>query len=174
MKTLTDQLAQYAAYHRDPRNITTHFVGIPMIVLAVAVLLARPVWDVAGMAVSPAWAVSIAAVLYYLKLELRMGALMAVLMAINLWAAQWIALQSTTAWLASGVGLYVVGWAIQFLGHFYEGKKPAFVDDLVGLIIGPLFVVAEAVFAMGWRKDLLQAIEARVGPVHLRDLTAVS
>ena len=59
MKTLTDQLAQYGAYHRDPRNITTHFVGIPMIVLAVAVLLARPVWDVAGMAVSPAWAVSI-------------------------------------------------------------------------------------------------------------------
>ncbi|HOZ63430.1 MAG TPA: DUF962 domain-containing protein, partial [Burkholderiaceae bacterium] len=39
MKTLTDHLAQYAAYHRDPRNISTHFAGVPMIVLAVATLL---------------------------------------------------------------------------------------------------------------------------------------
>ena len=42
MKTLVDHLAQYAAYHRDRRNIVTHFVGIPMIVLAVTVLLSRP------------------------------------------------------------------------------------------------------------------------------------
>ena len=38
MKTLTDQLAQYGAYHRDPRNIATHIVGVPMIMLAVVVL----------------------------------------------------------------------------------------------------------------------------------------
>ena len=42
MKTLTDQLANYAAYHRDTRNILTHLFGIPMIVLAVAVLLSPP------------------------------------------------------------------------------------------------------------------------------------
>ena len=42
MKTLTDHLAQYAAYHRDRRNIATHFIGIPLIVVAVAVLLSRP------------------------------------------------------------------------------------------------------------------------------------
>ena len=30
MKTLTDHLAQYAAYHRDRRNIATHFIGIPL------------------------------------------------------------------------------------------------------------------------------------------------
>jgi uncharacterized membrane protein YGL010W len=120
---------------------------------------------------SPAWVVSIAAVLYYLKLELRMGALMAVLMALNLWAAQVIAQQATPVWLGSGIGLFVVGWAFQFVGHFYEGKKPAFVDDVVGLIIGPLFVVAEVVFALGLRQDLVRAIEARVGPVRKRELT---
>lgn len=42
MKTLVDHLSQYANYHRDPRNIATHFVGIPMIVLAVTILLSRP------------------------------------------------------------------------------------------------------------------------------------
>ncbi|MBP6318037.1 MAG: DUF962 domain-containing protein, partial [Rubrivivax sp.] len=35
-----DLLADYAAYHRDRRNIATHFVGVPMIVFGVGVLLA--------------------------------------------------------------------------------------------------------------------------------------
>ena len=39
MKTLEEALSHYAGYHRDPRNIATHFVGVPMIVLAVAALL---------------------------------------------------------------------------------------------------------------------------------------
>ncbi len=172
MKTLIDQLSNYAAYHREPRNIATHFVGIPMIVLAVATLLSRPATDVGSLALTPALLVTGATVIYYLMLELRLGALMAVLMAMNLWVAHWIAGQSTAVWLGAGVGLFVVGWVFQFVGHYYEGKKPAFVDDLVGLFIGPMFVTVEALFAMGLRQDLLRAIEARVGPVRRRDLRA--
>ena len=41
MRSLTDQLSQYATYHRDRRNVLTHFVGIPMIVLALTTLLGR-------------------------------------------------------------------------------------------------------------------------------------
>ena len=33
MRSLEDQLATYAAYHRDARNIATHFIGIPLIVV---------------------------------------------------------------------------------------------------------------------------------------------
>jgi uncharacterized membrane protein YGL010W len=61
-------------------------------------------------------------------------------------------------WLMLSVGIFVVGWVFQFVGHFYEKKKPAFVDDLVGLIIGPLFVLAEAIFMMGFRQELQQRI----------------
>ena len=35
MKTLLDQLANYADYHRSARNITTHLVGVPLIVMAI-------------------------------------------------------------------------------------------------------------------------------------------
>jgi uncharacterized membrane protein YGL010W len=42
MRTSTELLAQYAAYHRDRRNILSHFVGVPLIVFAVGVLLAGP------------------------------------------------------------------------------------------------------------------------------------
>lgn len=167
MKTLTDQLSQYAAYHRDRRNIITHFVGIPMIVLAVAVLLARPVLAHWGtVALSPATLVTAATALYYLRLDRPLGVVMAVLLALTLWFAQSVAVQATALWLSVGVGLFVVGWVIQFIGHWYEGRKPAFVDDIVGLIIGPLFVVAEAGFLLGLRRALQHDIEARVGPVR--------
>lgn len=170
MKNLLEQLTQYAAYHRDRRNIATHFVGIPMIVLAVEVLLSRPTLGVAG--VTPALLAVVLASLYYLKLDGRLGGVMTVLLALGLGGAQWCAAQSTAWWLSAGVGLFVMGWVIQFIGHYFEGRKPAFVDDLMGLIIGPLFVVAELGFLLGLRLELRREIEAQVGPTVLRQRQA--
>jgi len=173
MKSLVDHLSQYAAYHRDPRNIASHFIGIPMIVVAVAVLLSRPAWSMAGLSWSPALLLALAASVFYLRLEVRLGVLMTELMALSVWAGQVLAAQSTGLWLSSGLGLFVIGWVIQFIGHYYEGRKPAFVDDLSGLIVGPLFVVAELAFLLGLRHDLKQAIEQRSGPVALRHKKAM-
>jgi uncharacterized membrane protein YGL010W len=166
MKTLTDHLAQYAAYHRDRRNIATHFVGVPLIVLAVTVLLSRPAFAAGGLVLSPAVAAALAATLFYLRLDVRFGVVMAALLALCVAAGQALAAGTTATWLGAGVGLFVVGWIIQFVGHWYEGRKPAFVDDVLGLVIGPLFVVAEAGFLLGLRPEVQQAVEARSGPVR--------
>ena len=166
MRTLVDQLSQYAAYHRDARNVATHFVGIPMIVVAVAVLLSRPALGgllPGGVALSPALLVVLATTLYYMKLDGRFGVVMGVLLALSLWAGQWLAAQRTGVWLGWGLGLFVLGWVIQFIGHVFEGRKPAFVDDLMGLVIGPLFLVAEAAFAAGLRPEVHQQVLARLG-----------
>jgi uncharacterized membrane protein YGL010W len=72
------------------------------------------------------------------------------------------------------VGFFLVGWVIQFVGHWYEGRKPAFVDDIIGLLVGPMFVVAELMFMLGWNKPLLAEIERRVGPTHLRDIARIA
>lgn len=168
MKTLIEQLSQYADYHRDPRNIQTHFVGVPMIMLAVTVLLSRPTASWAGVPLSPAVAAAAASLLFYARLDLRYGTAMAAVLAAMLAAGHWLAGQATAVWLGSGIGLFVVGWIIQFVGHHYEGRKPAFVDDLVGLLVGPLFVMAELGFALGLRKDVQQAVDARSGPVRQR------
>ncbi|MBN3855723.1 DUF962 domain-containing protein [Paraburkholderia sp. Ac-20340] len=173
MRNLTDQLTQYAEYHRDSRNIATHFVGIPMIVLALAVLLSRPVfagvaWPLAAVPLSPAWLLFGATTLYYLVLDVPLGLMMAAVAAVCLSIGAWFAQQGTAMWLAGGIGLFVVGWAFQFIGHVaYEHRKPAFVDDLAGLIIGPLFVLAEALFGLGWRPALREAIEAKAGPTRI-------
>ncbi|MDR7307313.1 Mpo1-like protein [Rhodoferax saidenbachensis] len=174
MKTLTDHLTQYAAYHQNPRNVATHFVGIPLIVLAVTILLARPSWMLGGVAITPAVVLAVLSVVFYLRLDLRFGLVMAAQMAISLWLSQWFAAQSTTVWLVSGIGLFVVGWAIQFLGHYYEGKKPAFVDDLVGLLVGPLFLTAEVAFYLHLRLDVKAEMDRRLGvaPAHAAGATA--
>ncbi len=168
MKTLVDHLSQYANYHRDPRNIATHFVGIPMIVLAVTILLSRPGWEIAGMWLSPALVAAAASVWFYLRLDLRFGLVMGLLLGLCLWVGEALAVQSTTLWLGAGLGAFVVGWIIQFIGHYYEGRKPAFVDDVSGLIIGPLFVVAEAAFMLGLCPTLKRAVETNAGPIAMR------
>lgn len=166
MKTLTEQLAQYAEYHRHPRNIVTHFVGIPMIVVAIAVLLSRPIFAIDNFTLSPAVLATIAALVFYFLLDIGFGLIMTVLMGMALWFGAWSAAQSTSLWLAIGLGGFLVGWVFQFIGHYFEGRKPAFVDDLVGLLIGPLFVVAEVLFFLGLRKDLQSAIEAHAGALR--------
>lgn len=174
MKTLVEHLSQYAEYHRDRRNIATHFVGIPLIVLAVAELLSRPGLELAGLWLSPAALVAAAAAIFYLRLDLRYGLLMSVLLLLSLWFGAALAAQSTMLWLSVGALLFVVGWIIQFVGHYYEGRKPAFVDDLMGLLVGPLFVVAELGFLLGLRKDVEQAIEERAGPTCIRSKNAMA
>lgn len=166
MKTLVENLSQYAAYHRDSRNIVTHFVGIPMIVLAVTMLLSRPYVDVAGLALSPALLLAVVSSLYYLRLDLRFGLVMSALLTMSVYVSALVAAQPTMFWLVTGIGLFIIGWVFQFIGHFYEGKKPAFVDDVMGLIIGPLFVVAEFAFLCGLRKELQGQIDSVSGPVQ--------
>lgn len=162
MKSVVDQLATYACYHRDRRNVITHFVGIPMIVIALLTLLSRPEFVLLGLPLTPALLVIIAASIYYIVLDFKLGVLMAVLLALCVWLASTFAAMNTAAWLFVGIGLFVVGWVFQFIGHAFEGRKPAFVDDLIGLAIGPLFVVAEALFLLGFRKHLYREVEEQV------------
>lgn len=167
---LIAQLSKYAAYHRDPRNISTHYIGVPMIVLAVTSFLSRPGFELMGLMLSPVWFVIPAAAAFYFRLDLRYGLVMTAQLVLCAFISSFITAQSTMVWLIASAGLFIVGWVIQFIGHYYEGKKPAFVDDLVGLLLGPLFVTAEVGFNLGLRTEVKAEIESRVGPTRLRTI----
>ena len=164
MRNLEQQITQYAAYHRDRRNIATHFVGVPMIVFSV--VLALVPWAIFGVNVALI-TVAVAAV-YYLILDRALGTAMLVflfffcyLVAVYLNAR----LDHVGVVMGTAAVLFVVGWVIQFMGHRYEGVKPAFTDDVIGLAIGPLFIMTEAFFALGLKPALKKYVEARVGPL---------
>jgi uncharacterized membrane protein YGL010W len=132
-----------------------------MIVVAVATLLSRPAIAIAPLLLSPAVLAGIIAAMFYLWLDTRFGIAMTLLLALSIWVGQELAALSTVVWLASGLGMFIIGWAIQFVGHYYERRKPAFMDDLIGLAIGPLFIVAELAFLLGLRHDVRRAMEER-------------
>lgn len=161
MKSANQLLTQYAAYHRDRRNIATHFIGVPIIVFSVVLALAQVVIG----PVHLGWIGILVATIYYVWLDRILGFLMFGFLVLCGAIASLVSFK--TGWAAGlgiALGLFVLGWAIQFLGHKYEGMKPAFVDDIVGLLVGPLFVLVEILFLLGLRSDLKSYIEARVGP----------
>jgi uncharacterized membrane protein YGL010W len=47
------------------------------------------------------------------------------------------------------LGLFVVGWVFQFVGHAIEGNSPAFFRNPVYLLVGPLWLVRRALAAVG-------------------------
>lgn len=165
MRNLEQHITQYAAYHRDRRNIATHCIGIPMIAFSVA--LALSVVPVPLVYARPSMALVATALvaIYYCALDLKIGAAMLAYLAANyLLAAELSARLSMADTLGLALAIFLLGWLLQFLGHRYEGMKPAFFDDIMGLAIGPLFVMAELFFMLGLKRELRRYVEARVGP----------
>jgi uncharacterized membrane protein YGL010W len=51
---------------------------------------------------------------------------------------------ATIVGLPLAAAMFTTGWAIQFVGHAFEGKKPTFVDDKRALIVGLLWWMKKA------------------------------
>lgn len=153
------QLASYASVHRSGRNKATHFVGIPIIVFSLLLVLSlwRP--EIGGREWSGALIVAIVAALGWIALDVRVGVIMAIILVPTWYAAEALcgALGVQSAWVAFGA-LFVGGWVLQFLGHHYEGKRPALLDNIFQGFIGPMFLVAETLVAMGYRADLAEVM----------------
>ena len=164
MKNLQQQLGQYALYHRSKRNVLTHFFGIPLIVFAVICLLARISIPLNGFILNGAQLAVFFIVVYYLMLSVSLGLIMAILLVLVSVIAMPITQLPSSHWLMISMAIFVFGWLLQFIGHYYEGKKPAFVDDIMGLVIGPLYVLVEFLFVLGLYKTLEQEIIAFAGP----------
>lgn len=163
MAGLTDVLASYARFHRDPRNRLTHYFGVPAIIYALLVVAAIYAVPVFGVRIGVDRIVVAIASLGYLALDLRFGLTLAVVFVLLAAAAEALAtIGSPVVWIAAGVA-FVGGWALQLLGHQMEGNRPALLTNLAQIFVAPLFLVAELGFALGLRRKLHTAVQERVG-----------
>ncbi len=128
-----DLFKDYASYHSDRRNRACHAFGIPLIVLGIFGLghLVRlgPAIDLTAVA-------AVALLIYYAAIDMR-GALIALVVFIILY---FVAIR--LSWQES-LAAFIIGWGFQFLGHKLEGSKPKFFENLIYLLIGPLYVFEE-------------------------------
>lgn len=166
-----DLLVRHARYHRDQRNLTTHLVGVPMVVFATAVLLSRATLELGSVKTTLAWAAFGALWLWTLSRgQFLLGLATTLFTAALAWAAHGLTGLAPASWLALGLGLFIVGWVAQSVGHYYEGRKPAFADDIAGVLVAPMFVVLELLAMAGLCRPLMARIEQAAGPTTLRDL----
>lgn len=124
--------AQYAGYHQDVRNKRAHLAGIPLIVLGLLGLFSLLRLGPVDLAVLTA----IAVLLYYAAIDARGAFISAAVFAILYGIAIHL------PWEVN-VGALILGWVFQLVGHRFEGNKPKFLENLIYLLIGPLYFFQE-------------------------------
>ena len=136
---LREHFADYGSFHATAGNKACHSVGIPLIFFAVIALLGHvPLLDLGGFTLTLAEPVIVAITLYYLRLDAALGAMMLVLSAVLAAAGRLVPVYAALV-------LFVLGWVLQFVGHYvYEKKSPAFFRNVTHLLVGPLWILAKA------------------------------
>ncbi len=131
---LAAAIAEYGRHHQNPRNKMIHCICVPAIVFSVVGLLVAINLGLALITIA-------IAILYYnrfgQKAAIQMGAILIIMLLV------WITIMPPHHLVALALGIFILAWTGQFAGHFYEGSKPSFVEDIQSLFIGPLFVLAE-------------------------------
>ena len=130
--TKAELFSEYGSYHADRRNRVCHAFGIPLIVLGIMGLMSLVRLGPVDLAVVAA----VAVLVYYAAIDFRGALLSLVIFAI----LYFIAIR--LSWQVN-LGAFVLGWVFQLVGHRFEGTKPKFLENLVYLLIGPLYIFEE-------------------------------
>jgi uncharacterized membrane protein YGL010W len=158
MRTLDQFLTEYGMTHRNPTNQLIHFICVPVIfisTLALGWLVNAGLLGVEGAAAR--WvnlstvAGGLILLFFYSRLGLRASLSMIAWFAISVGLILAVQASPLPLWAVATV-VWVAAWAVQLVGHNIEGAKPSFFDDLVFLLIGPLFVLDELGLRMVPRK----------------------
>ena len=129
---------EYYAYHRDPTNIAIHQLAIPLIVFHVLAMLDWVTlgFELGGHAVTLAHVVYMVTALWYLYMSPRLALVMLPFSALCLYLGRLTPFEVV-------IGVAALAWIAQLVGHArYEHRAPAFKDNLVQLLVGPVYFIA--------------------------------
>lgn len=161
MQTLEQQMSFYAAYHQDARNKATHFVGVPMIIFGLFIALGWARIEVGGVTLTAAMLLAAVVLVWYFLLDVPLAAAMLVLNALLLYLADLVSVQPAAVGAVWFLVFFGGGWVIQLIGHAFEGRKPALVDNFFQIFVAPIFLAAEVFFALGYKPALHAAVQKR-------------
>ena len=137
MRSLEQWLAEYAVSHQNPTNKKIHNICVPLIMFSLLGML----WVIPSPHTMVNWAIVFSALclIFYFSLGIKPGVMMITVL-IPMVAGLYLIEQNQLPLLWISVGIFVVSWIGQFIGHKIEGKKPSFFQDIQFLLIGPLWV----------------------------------
>ena len=155
------QLGYYADAHRDRVNSVMHMIGNPILFVAVVLPLSLLPVSVLGVEISAAPLLTIPALILWMAWDITIGLAIVVTSIPLLFAAGAIAIHVSILWVwVIAVGLFVLGWALQIVGHqLFEGKRPTLLNNPVQMLISPMYYFAKLFVALGLRPDLAAVLQ---------------
>ena len=145
-------LDQYSADHRNATNQWIHLLCVPAIVWSVTAMI----WTIPVPATllrpgAIAAFAMVAALAWYWRMSRKLWVGIAIAFVLFAWIDWWIASRyGMRTLLYSGIGVFVVAWIGQFIGHIYEGHRPSFFTDLVFLLVGPMWTLRKLYQRLGF------------------------
>jgi len=145
MKNLQTWLSEYSRSHRNKTNKIIHWICVPSIMFSILALLSLveiPIlrqWlpvEISNLATIGIFL----SLLFYLRLSFAMFIGMG-LLSLLCYKGIFI-LDQLDNKFEIALGIFVIAWIIQLIGHKIEGKKPSFFKDLQFLLIGPAWLIS--------------------------------
>ena len=147
MKTIHEWNDEYSRYHKNKINKIIHWICIPLIMFSLLGLLSKIniikldtdsiFFSIRGLEVF-----IIIAIGYYLKISKSLAIGMSLITLLFVLIIESINKNDEIMQIYLYLGIFIISWIGQFIGHKIEGKKPAFFKDLQFLLIGPLWLLA--------------------------------
>lgn len=129
-------MLRYAESHQNSLNKRLHYICVPAIMLSTLGMLA----SIPG-PINFAWIALLIASGYYAQFK-------NITLVLVIWAMCAVDLLIISTFgenrFLISLGIFVLAWIGQFIGHKVEGKKPSFFEDIFFLLIGPLWIVFAA------------------------------
>ncbi len=142
MKTLEQWFTEYGASHQNKTNQRIHKVAVPGIYFSIVGLVwCLPSFRFSGVDIEWLWLILMPVLFFYYGLSRRVFTIMSVFTLVCVIGIE-VLFQLGVNILNLSIGLFIILWVLQFIGHKIEGKKPSFFEDLQFLLIGPAWVFA--------------------------------
>lgn len=139
MQSLENYIKEYSESHQHPTNVLIHKICVPAILFSsIGISKALPVsaswplwldWSVIAIALVLIFDASFKNIRVFLSQLLLIIPMVVILELLK------------PRFFLISLGIFIVAWIAQFIGHKIEGKKPSFFKDLFYLLIGPIWTM---------------------------------
>jgi uncharacterized membrane protein YGL010W len=145
MSKLNELAGSYGSYHQSKANQIMHMIGIPLII---ASLFIMSNWFTVSFLthghVELSWLLIALFAIYYLQIDTKAALVMtAIYIVFNCIMIAICFTLTSKIQIILAIALFIIGWVLNFIGHGIEGKKPAFLDNILQTLIAPIFITDE-------------------------------
>lgn len=147
MTKLQKYIEEYNESHRNETNILIHKFCVPLIMFSIlGIFKAFPVPETWPLWLDMSYVLVGLCMIYYAFFKNARVFLSMLLLVIPMVA---ILEYLRPRFFLLSLGIFILSWIAQFIGHKIEGKKPSFLKDLQFLLIGPIWTMNKFMARVG-------------------------